>query len=238
MPMLPPGTIERFAVAAGAAIALVFATVQPAGASINLAFGGTAPALRIDARGNAWVSFTTGGVRHTTFVPPRGKPTPHVRLTVRDVSRPAPNVRVPFGRVVRRTPDGRFWAIQIWQINKGGPTELHFSRWRGAPTKASLTLDEAAHRLEGSATFHGTPVPLYSPDDESVRFRHYAYLSCSGCPAAGGAAWGRMLGAAVLSGGAFALYLRPQWLGTRYRALVVGPNLGGTLAPDGAALAP
>jgi hypothetical protein len=44
------------------------------------------PALRVDAQGNAEVSWTAGGVRRTVFVPPTGKVYPGRKLTAPDVS--------------------------------------------------------------------------------------------------------------------------------------------------------
>jgi hypothetical protein len=32
--------------------------------------------------------------------------------------------------------------------------------------------------------------------------------------------------------GSFRVFLRPAWMGTRYRATVAGPNLGTTRGPD------
>jgi hypothetical protein len=44
-----------------------------------------------------------------------------------------------------------------------------------------------------------------------------------------------MLGAALGADGSFGVYLRPPWLGTRWRVRLVGPNYGRWLAPDAAA---
>ena len=44
---------------------------------------------------------------------------------------------LPFARVIRRGPDGRFYALQTWRVEPGGPVELHFSRWKGAPTTST-----------------------------------------------------------------------------------------------------
>jgi hypothetical protein len=41
-----------------------------------------------------------------------------------------------------------------------------------------------------------------------------------------------MIGVAPKADGSFAVLVRPEWRGRRYRASVAGPNLGTTLAPD------
>ncbi len=41
-----------------------------------------------------------------------------------------------------------------------------------------------------------------------------------------------MTGVAPKADGTFSVLLRPDWTGSRYRATVLGPNLGATLAPD------
>jgi hypothetical protein len=52
-----------------------------------------------------------------------------------------------------------------------------------------------------------------------------------------------MLGVAPKADGSFSVFVRPEWKGKRkrkrkrYRALVAGPNLGATLAPDAQAIA-
>jgi hypothetical protein len=141
---------------------------------------------------------------------------------------------VPFALAVRRTPDGRTWALQAFPQGTGKPPELHFARWAGAPTALTLSLDGA--RLTGSATFQGKPVTGSTTTLEGKRQRVYVYLDCLGCPL-GGTGWGRMIGVAPKADGSFAVALRAEWTGKRYRATVAGPNRGATLAPDAQAFA-
>jgi len=45
-----------------------------------------------------------------------------------------------------------------------------------------------------------------------------------------------MISVAPKADGSFSVLLRPDWTGSRYRATVLGPNLGTTLAPDAQAI--
>ena len=74
----------------------------------------------MDAKGNGEVSWTAGGERRFVFVPPTGKVYPGRRLAAPDVSRRSTAVALPFKRVLRRTPDGRLWALQTWRPQAGG----------------------------------------------------------------------------------------------------------------------
>jgi hypothetical protein len=214
-------------------ILLAGATAGPAAGSIAVAYDAQRPAIRVDSRGNAEVSWTAGGARRYLLVPPRGRVLPGARLPGRDVSRAAPGPRLPFQRVLRRTPDGRRWALQTWRATARGPVELHFSRWRGAPTRVTVTVTETA--LEGSAEFQGRPVTGSSPTPEGKRLRHYAFVDCLGC--GGTRAWKRLTAVRTRADGSFRLLLRPAWRGSRYRVTVAGPNRGTTLAPLGSAVA-
>jgi hypothetical protein len=207
--------------------ALVFAS--GASGSITLATNPERPALRVDRQGNAEVSWTAGGVRRYVFVPPTGRVYPGRRLAAADVSRSSSAVALPFRRVLRRTPDGRLWAIQTWRVRPGGPVELRFSRWRGQPPQVTLTSQPRfdGETVTGRATFAGRAVPLYSPTPEGKRIRSYALVDRR--TATG---WSRIAGAATRADGSFRLFVPAGKLGARYRALLPGPNIGATLAPD------
>ena len=209
-------------------------------ASITVAANAQRPALRVDARGYAEASWIERGVRRFLVVPPRGRLVPGARLEGRDVSRSArAAVTLPFERVVRRTRDGRFWALQAWAKKPRGPVELRFSRWRGAPPVVELEAlcCEAASRLEGHASFHGRPIFGYSRTPEGKRLRLFAFIDCFGCAAAP-SGWSRLIGIALRApDGRFSLELRPEWRGLRYRAIVEGPTVGATYAPDASAIA-
>lgn len=187
------------------------------------------PALRVDARGNAEVSWTEGGTRRTLLIPPQGRYLPGGKFAGPDVSRPATVPGLPFTRVVRRTPDGRLWALQAWSVQPGGPVELRFSRWTGDPTVVEAQV--AGARLSGSASFAGRPVYGFSPTTAGTPIRHYAFVDCRGCP--GAPAWKRLQGVTLAApGGTFRLALTPQRKGSEYRVTVAGPNRGWTYAPD------
>ena len=60
----------------------------------------------------------------------------------------------PFAKVTRRGPDGMLYALQTWRVEPNGPVELHFSRWKGAPTTVALTAEA---RLRQRATCRSSP---------------------------------------------------------------------------------
>ena len=204
-----------------------------ASASITVATDAQRPALRVDGAGNAEVSWTAGDERRYVLVPPTGPVFPGRRLSGADVSRPAAAPALPSRRVLRRTPDGRLWALQAWRVRPGGPVELRFSRWRGEPPLVTLAAELAfeGELLSGRATFAGRAVPLTSPTPEGTRLRSFVYLD-----RLVGGSWRRVGGVATRANGGFRRLLKASELGTRYRAIVVGPNIGTTLAPDGASV--
>jgi hypothetical protein len=202
-------------------------------ASIYVGLNPTRATLGVDSRGTAVVSWVQGGARQAVTVPARGQLV-HGGSLSGDVSRSAPKTGIANALVVRRTPDGRTWALQTWPQTPGGPVELHLARWKGAPTKLTLAYDGS--NLNGRATFQGKAVTGTSPTLEGKQLRIYVYLDCTGCPGSG-AGWKRMLGVAPKADGSFTAFVRPEWKGKRYRALVAGPNLGATFAPDAQAIA-
>jgi hypothetical protein len=216
-------------------LAAISLLAVPTGAAASIRVGADAqrPALRIDAKGNAEVSWTAGGARRYVLVPPIGPVLPGRRLATRDVSRPTTAVTIPFRSALRRTPDGRLWALQSWRVEPGGPVELRFSRWRGAPTKVTLQADQRldGNLVTGRATFAGRPVPQYSPTPERKLVRSHAYVQRA--PTANGT-WSPLSAVTTQADGSFRLYVPPERLGIFYRALLPGPNIGTTLAPDAA----
>ncbi len=210
------------------AVAATTVAVSPSGGSVWITNSPSRPSLQVDSRGDALVSWTERGVRKTLLVPPRGEVLPGGQLAGSDVSRPALGVRVPLQvGAVRRTLDGRLWALQEWDV---APRELHLARWQGAPTKLTLAL--GANALSGTASFAGKPVTGFTSTPAGKRLRIYVYLECFACPAGPPGGWGKMLGVAPRADGTFHVLLRPSWVGKRYRATVAGPNVGATLAPD------
>ena len=168
-------------------------------------------------------------MRRYVFVPPTGRVYPGRRLAAADVSTSSTAVALPFRRVLRRTPDGRLWALQTWRVQPGGPVELRFSRWRGAPPKVTGASEP---RFEGELDLRPRHVrrasgPALSPTPEGKRIRSYAYVD-----RATASGWSRIAGVATRADGSFRLFVPPGKLGARYRAILPGPNVGTTLAPD------
>ncbi len=203
--------------------------IESAVASIGIAENASAPALKVDARGYAQVSWTQAGARRTMLVPPTGRYLPGGTVSGADVSSPASDVKLPLAVLVRRTPDGRLWALQSWRVQPGGPVELRLSRWQGAPTEIAASVSDG--RLAGAVTFGGKGVFGTSPTTAGTEIRHYAFVDCSGCPGTSG--WKRLLGLKLGGpGGTFALALAGQRSGKSYRITAAGPNRGMTFAPD------
>jgi hypothetical protein len=209
---------------------VALAVAGSASASVKVATNVQRPALRVDARGWAEVSWTAAGARHFLLIPPTGRVFPGRRLTRPNVSTPTSAVAIPFRKVLRRTPDGRFWALQLWRVRADGPAELRFSRWRGAPTQ--LVIESVEPRLDGyvvhgRATFHGRPIPLWSTTPEGKRIRSYAYID-----RATPTGWQRIGGVRVRADGTFERFVSAA--GTpRFRAVLPGPNISSTVwAPD------
>jgi hypothetical protein len=220
----------RWIVVLGAGAAL--ATAVPATASVTVTASAQRPALRVDARGYAEVSWTARGARRTLLIPPRGRALPGGRLRGRDVSRATSAVSIPFRRVLRRTPDGRYWALQSWKLTRTGRVELRFSRWRGAPTELELSAEPSGgtYLLRGRATFHGRAVTGFWRTLEGVRIRHATVLECFACRGRSGWTWFNSV--RTQSDGTFGATVPHDAHVERYRASIVGPNIGTTLAPD------
>jgi hypothetical protein len=214
---------------------VALAAAPPAVASVTVAKNAQRPALRVDARGFAEVSWTERGVRRTLLIPPRGRALPGGRLRSPDVSRRA-SVVLPFRRVVRRTPDGRYWALQSWKLTRSGPVELRFSRWRGAPTQLSLSAEASGgtYLISGTATFHARPVAGHWRTLEGTPIRHAAVLECFACRGRTGWVWFNSI--RTQPDGTFGATVPHDAHAARYRASIVGPNTGATLAPDASAV--
>ncbi len=218
-----------------ACCATAILTPAAARASVTIAVNVDRAALRVDAAGNAEVSWLAGGARRSVLVPAQGLLLPGGRLSGPDVSRAVTAPVLPFRRALRRTPDGRLWALQAWRVGVPGTLELRFSRWRGAPTlvTATATLKSRTVLIEGQASFQGRPVTGYSPTPEGDPIRLSAFVDCFACRGSG---WARVTGKATRAGGKFGTFMRREWLGPRYRVIVPGPNRGTTLAPDAAVI--
>ena len=207
--------------------AAALAVAAVAHGSIDVGADVARPTLQVDAKGTAFVGFTVHGKPDMVVVPAKGQLHHGGSLAGRDVSRPSP-AGVPLALAVRRTPDGTLYALQAWQVLPGQPVELHLARWKGEPTK--LTLETDGKRVTGMASFQGKPVTGTTSTLEGKHPRIYVYLDCFGC--GGRPGWTRMIGLAPKADGSFAVDLRPDWAGTRFRATVAGPNAGVVFAPD------
>jgi len=202
--------------------------------SIKIAGNVKNPALRVNAKGYATITYTRGGRRTSAVVTPSGRVRYYRRAGGRDVSSPSSAVGLPMLVTLRATPNGRFFALQAWRRLRWGPVELRFSRWRGAPTLLTLGAVCCKWRSEivrGRVTFHGRPVygfgstPSGNPTD---KYGRNVYLDTY---RRGG--WKRMMGIlARRPTGFFRLWIRPYWRGSSYRGRISGPNWGRTLAPD------
>jgi hypothetical protein len=223
--------VLRFAVLSS----VVVCAPAPASAALKIDSGTTAESLGVDAHGRAQVSWTTNGTRRTAVVSGssvryRG----HVKRTAAAV-RVTPTV--PFALLQLRLPDGEQFALQrlrrTGQYGRLGPEELYLARWRGAATQ--LTVMESRRRVCGTVTYHGAPVYGFAharsgnPLDALGRNIYIDSLRPSG--------WYRMMGVLARPRG-YALAIRSGWTGSRYRALVIGPNMAGDLAPVASAETP
>ena len=210
--------------------ASLLAAAGSAAASLSVATDVQRPGLRVDARGWAEVTWTAAGARHSLLIPPAGRVLPGGRLPGRDVSRAITSVAIPFRKVVRRTPDGRYWALQAWRVRPAGRVELRFSRWRGRPTRLVIEAVEPSaggYLVRGRATFAGRPIPLWSATPEGKRLRSYAYIDRMTSNG-----WRRVGGVAVRADGTFRRYVAAAAGHPRFRALLPGPNLKAGWAPD------
>jgi hypothetical protein len=225
------------------ALGLLAALAFPLSAegSIKIASNAHNASLQVNSQGVATVFWTTSsGVRRTAVVKRNGRVVYGRVAPGRDVSRPSSAYSLPLLVAQRQTSSGRLWALQNWKRLRTGPWELRFSRWFGAPTRLVLRAWCCKWRSEvarGRATFHGRPIYGY-------RFTR------SGVPLDGLGRnvyidsfrqnrWIRLMG--ILTHrptGKYGLWIRKHWRGTQYRAKIVGPNWGRTLAPDATAWSP
>jgi hypothetical protein len=223
-------------VAALAAAAL--AAAAPASASLMVASWARSPTLKVVAGGAAEVDWTAGGTRHSAVIYRNGARRYGAHLTGRDVSFPTTGVSIPMALAIRQTSNGSFWALQAWRRLQGGPLELRFSRWKGAPTLLTLSAvccKWHSENVVGRATFHGRAIYGYRATRTGVPLDKYGrnvYLDTFR-----GGAWRRMMGIlAHRPTGRFSLWIRPHWQGTAYRGTIEGPNWGWTLGPDAQAV--
>ena len=152
-------------------------------ASISIAKNVVRPALRVDARGNAEVSWSSR--RSASHAPRAGCRSLSAWRSHYDYRRQSPDhdPRASLAKVTRRAPDGTLYALQTWRVEPDGPVELHFSRWKGGITTVALSAEPASgsERLVGRAQFQGKPVGGYSRTNSGIRYRIFAFLDCFRC---------------------------------------------------------
>jgi hypothetical protein len=230
----------RCAIVIGAFVLAVLPAT--AGASLKIAAWTSGARLAVARDGSALITWREGGRgRHAVVRGDRVSYRGHIgaRRIGRHVR---PTVAYGVSEVV--LPNGVRYALQrvvrLGQFGRLGAPELRFARWRGAAPRLVLTGEWAYHgrlpRVCGTATYHGRP--FYGgahtlsgrPLDALGRNVYIDVLR--------GSHWFRIMGVLTRPRG-FALLIRdPAWRGSRYRALVPGPNIDGDLAPDVTASTP
>lgn len=201
-----------------------WASPERGSASVCITSGARSPVLHVNVRGTAEVRWIAGGerryavVRRGAFCAKEG-----VRMEGRDVSRETSGVQIPFKKVVKRTPDGAIWALQVWRHRPGRPRELRFSRWNGSPphlTARATCCREDRQVVRGRVTYHRKAIA-----------RATVYVDCFAC-AGKQHGWTRLTRKRTTQNGRFSLVIPPRWEGARYRATLLGPNFGWVRAPD------
>ena len=132
-------------------------------------------------------------------------------------------VKIPFRKVVKRTSDGRLWALQYWRRKPDAARELRFSRWTGSPPRLAARTTccrEGRQVLRGRVTYHRGAVA-----------RADVYVDCFACPRKP-QGWTRLARRKTSQSGRFSLVIPRRWEGARYRATLLGPNFGWVRAPD------
>lgn len=231
--------IRPILVLCGLALPCVPATAE---ASLKLSTWTSGERLSVARDGSAQITWREAGRTRTAVV--RGD---HIAYNARigprhSGRRVAPGVA--FGLAAVDLPNGTHYALQrvrrLGQFGQLGPPELRFARWKGEQPRLSLTGEWAYNgrlpRVCGTATYHGRPffgmrhTLSGRPLDEFGRNVYIDVLR--------GGSWFRIMGVLTRPKG-FALLIREAaWRGSRYRALVPGPNVEGDLAPDVTASAP
>ena len=111
------------------------AAAHSAAAAITVGTKATAPALRVDAQGNAEVSWMSAGRRATMLVPTSGRMRAGATLPAADVSQALRGTHIPFQRVLRVGPGGWYYALQSWRLRANGPVELRSRGGEACPPR-------------------------------------------------------------------------------------------------------
>ena len=223
--------------------ALAFALLMPgmAAGSILIAENGRKPALKVARNGDAEVGWTNAkGARQRMLVPFKGRVLPGGQMQGKNVAKRNSRWALPFKPILRKAPNGFFYALQTWRPRPGKPAELRFSRWKGAPPQLTLSTEfnGVKESLTGGVVFRKKPVFGTSPTTAGLQLKIFLLLDCRVCPPKPSGGWARMVGLQLKSSdGMFSLNVRPTLEGSDYRAQLAGPNRGRHLAPDVKAVA-
>ena len=201
----------------------VLAAAPGARAAITVAANAAAPALRVDARGNAEISWRSGlgAGRSSLLVARTGRMVRGGTLPGLDLARPLAGSQIPFQLAIVSGPGGWMYALQTWRPLAGRAVALRFSCWRGVP--AGVTL--ASSSSPGSVELTGR-----SSLGKAAR------AAQASLDASTGVVWQR-LDVPLGSDGSFRTVVALTSLRRTYRVTVPGPNLGSTFWPDAAATA-
>jgi hypothetical protein len=207
----------------------------PAAAALRLDTDTSHESLLVAADGRAQVTYSAHGTTRTVLV--TGSTVRYGGTLAASAAAKRVTPTVPFAIAQYALPNGEQFALERFhrtgQFGQLGPLELFIARWSGDPTVLTLTIQ--ANRLCGTATYHGAAFSggahssSGNPLDALGRNVYFDAQRATG--------WYRMEGVLTRPLG-FALYLRSEIAGTAYRALVVGPNSGGDLAPVATAQTP
>jgi hypothetical protein len=115
--------------------------------------------------------------------------------------------------------DARGTAVVTWIV--GGSRQAVTVPARGQPFHGGSPSGDVS-RPAGKDGLANALVVRRTPDGRSGRCR----------PGRRRPGWKRMLGVAPTADGSFSAFVRPEWKGKRYRATVLGPNIGTTFVPD------
>jgi hypothetical protein len=185
--------------------------------------------LKVAANGTVQITWASRGQTRTLVVSGQ---TLRYGGTINGANRAAQvTPTVPYAVAQYQLPNGEQFALQkiprLGQLGRLGPVELYLARWSGSPTQLTLTTSPDG-RVCGTVSYHGAPVyggPHTTTGNPLDTLGRNVYID-----ALKPAGWWRIFGVLARPLG-FALYLKPQYAGAQYRALVVGPNTGGDLAP-------
>lgn len=218
------------------ALAISLLVPALASGSVLIAEKARQPTLKVGANGDAEVVWTNArGARQRLLVPFKGLVRPGERIQGANVAWLSKRWKLPFKPILKKAPNGFFYALQTWRPRPGKPAELRLSRWKGKPTQLELGADLSGTKesLSGSVVFRKKPVYGTSPSPGGLPMKIYVLVDCRECAARPQGGWTRVVGLRLKKAdGTFSLNVRPLYEGSRYRAQLAGPNRGRHLAPD------